>query len=121
MTVRAPLAMLAAVLALASGPALAQGALSDPAALTEKAPATFKARFDTSKGVFVVQVNRDWAPNGADRFYNLVKNGFFDNARFFRVISGFMVQFGINGDPKLSPAWRNAKIPDDAVKQSNKR
>jgi peptidyl-prolyl cis-trans isomerase A (cyclophilin A) len=68
-----------------------------------------------------VQVNRDWAPNGANRFYNLVKNGFFDNTRFFRVISGFMVQFGINGDPKLSPPWRNAKIPDDAVKQSNKR
>ena len=121
MTVRAPLAVLAAVLTLASAPALAQGALSNPATLTEKAPATFKAKFDTSKGAFVVQVNRDWAPNGADRFYNLVKNGFFDNTRFFRVISGFMVQFGINGDPKLSPAWRNAKIPDDAVKQSNKR
>jgi peptidyl-prolyl cis-trans isomerase A (cyclophilin A) len=110
MTVRAPLAALAAVLTLAAAPALAQGALSNPAALTEKAPATFKAKFDTSKGAFVV-----------DRFYNLVKNGFFDNTRFFRVISGFMVQFGINGDPKLSPAWRNAKIPDDAVKQSNKR
>jgi peptidyl-prolyl cis-trans isomerase A (cyclophilin A) len=121
MTLRAPLAALAAILTLASAPALAQGALSNPAALTEKAPATFKAKFDTSKGVFVVQVNRDWAPNGADRFYNLVKNGFFDNTRFFRVISGFMVQFGINGDPKLSPGWRNAKIPDDAVKQSNKR
>jgi peptidyl-prolyl cis-trans isomerase A (cyclophilin A) len=121
MIVRAPLAVLAAVLTLASVPALAQGALSNPAALTEKAPATFKAKFDTSKGAFVVQVNRDWAPNGVDRFYNLVKNGFFDNARFFRVVSGFMVQFGINGDPKLSPAWRNAKIPDDTVKQSNKR
>ena len=60
-------------------------------------------------------------PNGADRFYNLVKNGFFDNTRFFRVIEGFMVQFGINGDPKLSPAWRSARIPDDTVKQSNKR
>src|SRR5436309_1545871 len=122
MTVRAPLAAFAAAFTLAAAaPALGQGALSNPAALTEKAPATFKAKFDTSKGVFVVQVNRDWAPNGADRFYNLVKNGFFDNARFFRVISGFMVQFGINGDPTLSPAWRNAKIPDDAVKQSNKR
>jgi peptidyl-prolyl cis-trans isomerase A (cyclophilin A) len=121
MTRRAPLAALAAILSLASAPVLAQGALSNPAALTEKAPATFKAKFDTSKGAFVVQVNRDWAPNGADRFYNLVKNGFFDDTRFFRVISGFMVQFGINGDPKLSPAWRNAKIPDDAVKQSNKR
>jgi peptidyl-prolyl cis-trans isomerase A (cyclophilin A) len=121
MKVSAPLAALAAALTLTAAPALAQDALSNPAALTEKAPATFKAKFDTSKGVFVVQVNRDWAPNGADRFYNLVKNGFFDNTRFFRVISGFMVQFGINGDPKLSPPWRNAKIPDDAVKQSNKR
>ena len=102
-------------------PALAQGKLADPAALTEKAPASYKVKFDTSKGVFVLQVNRDWAPNGADRFYNLVKNGFYDDNRFFRVISGFMVQFGINGDPKLSPGWRNAKIPDDAVKQSNKR
>ena len=102
-------------------PALAQGKLADPAALTEKAPASYKVKFDTSKGVFVIQVNRDWAPNGADRFYNLVKNGFYDDTRFFRVISGFMVQFGINGDPKLSPAWRAARIPDDAVKQSNKR
>jgi len=109
-----------AVLAL-SGPALAQGKLADPAALTEKAPASYKVKFDTSKGVFVLQINRDWAPNGADRFYNLVKNGYYDNVRFFRVISGFMVQFGINGDPKLNPVWRQARIQDDTVKQSNKR
>ena len=102
-------------------PALAQSALSNPAALTEKAPATFKGKFDTSKGPVVIQVNRDWASNGVDRFYNLVKNGFYDDTRFFRVISGFMVQFGIHGDPKLSPGWRTARIPDDAVKQSNKR
>src|SRR5476651_2164369 len=95
--------------------------LKTPAALTEQAPATYKAAFETSAGKFVITVHRAWAPNGADRFYNLVKNGFFDNTRFFRVISGFMVQFGINGDPKLSPAWRNAKIQYDAVKQSNKR
>ena len=95
--------------------------LANPAALTEKAPATYKARFDTSKGVFVVEVNRDWAPNGADRFYNLVKNGFYDDVRFFRVISGFMVQFGINGDPGVSAKWRTATIKDDPVKQSNKR
>ena len=112
----------AALAVLAVVPASAQtAALSNPASLTEKAPATYKVKFDTSKGVFVLLVNRDWAPNGADRFYNLVKNGFFNDTRFFRVISGFMVQFGINGDPKLSPGWRNAKIPDDAVKQSNKR
>jgi peptidyl-prolyl cis-trans isomerase A (cyclophilin A) len=93
--------------------------LSNPAALNEKAPAVYKAKFDTSKGVFVVEVHRDWAPNGADRFYNLVKNGFYNDARFFRVISGFMVQFGISGDPKISAVWREANIKDDPVKESN--
>ena len=86
-----------------------------------KAPAVYKAKFDTSKGAFVVEVHRDWAPNGADRFYNLVKNGFYDNARFFRVIDGFMVQFGINGDPGIASVWRDANIKDDPVKQSNRR
>ena len=95
--------------------------LANPAALNEPAPATYNVQFDTSKGAFVVEVHRDWAPNGADRFYNLVKNGFFDSARFFRVISGFMVQFGINGDPKLSAVWREARIKDDPVKKSNAR
>jgi peptidyl-prolyl cis-trans isomerase A (cyclophilin A) len=109
-----------ALLALAV-PASAQGNLATPASLNEKAPATYKAKFDTSKGVFVIEVTRDWAPNGADRFYNLVKNGFYDNVRFFRVISGFMVQFGINGDPALSAKWREARIQDDKVVQSNKR
>ena len=107
-------------LLLAASPSFGQG-LANPAALTEKAPATYKVRFDTSKGPFVVQVNRDWAPNGADRFYNLVKNGFYDDARFFRVINGFMVQFGINKDPRISAPWRAAQIKDDPVKQSNKR
>ena len=102
-------------------PALSQGKLANPAALNEKAPATYKAKFETSKGAFVVQVNRDWAPNGADRFYNLVKNGYFDDARFFRVVTGFMVQFGINGDPGVNAQWRNARIKDDPVRQSNKR
>ncbi len=113
-------------LALAFGVLAAQGAaragsLSDPASLTETAPAVYKAKFDTSKGAFVVEVHRDWALNGADRFYNLVKNGFYNNARFFRVIEGFMVQFGINGDPKISAVWQDANIPDDPVKQSNER
>jgi peptidyl-prolyl cis-trans isomerase A (cyclophilin A) len=97
------------------------GNLSDPAALNAEAPAVYQAKFDTSKGPFVIEVHRDWAPQGADRFYNLVKNGFFDNARFFRVIEGFMVQFGINGDPKIAAAWRDADIKDDPVKHSNER
>jgi peptidyl-prolyl cis-trans isomerase A (cyclophilin A) len=96
-------------------------ALKNPGALKEKAPETYKVDFDTSKGKFVVEVTRAWAPNGADRFYNLVKNGFYNDTRFFRVISGFMVQFGIHGDPAISGAWRMARIPDDPVKESNKR
>jgi peptidyl-prolyl cis-trans isomerase A (cyclophilin A) len=123
MTIRPSSVTLAAVLALglAATPLIAQGNLGNPAALTEQAPATYKARFDTSKGVFVIDVRREWAPVGADRFYNLVKNGFYDENRFFRVISGFMVQFGINGNPQVSAPWRNAQIKDDPVKQSNKR
>ena len=81
----------------------------------------YQAKFDTSKGAFVIEVHRDWAPNGADRFYNLVKNGFYNDVRFFRVLEGFMAQFGINGDPSLSAVWRNANIKDDPVKQSNTR
>lgn len=101
-------------------PALGQS-LTNPAALTAQAPTSYKVKFDTSKGDFVVEVHRDWAPLGADRFYNLVKNGFFNDARFFRVISGFMVQFGISADPKVAAAWRDASIADDPVKQSNTR
>jgi peptidyl-prolyl cis-trans isomerase A (cyclophilin A) len=97
------------------------GNLSDPSLLNEKAPPVFKAKFETSKGPFVVEVHRDWAPNGADRFYNLVKNGFYDADRFFRVVEGFMVQFGINGNPNIARAWRDANIKDDPVKQSNTR
>jgi peptidyl-prolyl cis-trans isomerase A (cyclophilin A) len=111
----------AMLLALLPMPASAQSNLANPAALRETAPATYKARFETSKGAFVVDVTREWAPNGADRFYNLVKNGFYDGVRFFRVLDGFMAQFGINGDPKISAAWREARIPDDPVKQSNRR
>jgi len=97
------------------------GDLSNPPSLNEKAPAVYKVKFDTSKGSFVIEVHRDWAPNGADRFYNLVKNGFYNDARFFRVISDFMVQFGINGNPKVSQVWQDANIPDDQPKQSNTR
>jgi peptidyl-prolyl cis-trans isomerase A (cyclophilin A) len=95
--------------------------LMNPAALNEKAPEVFQAKFETSKGTFVVEVTRAWAPQGADRFYNLVKNGYYDDCRFFRVIAGFMAQFGINGDPKLNMVWSKAQIKDDPVKQSNKR
>ena len=120
------LVVLAAGVALAAacmvaGQATTNAALKNPAALKEMAPGQFKVDFDTSAGMVEVEVHRDWAPNGADRFYNLVKNGFFDNARFFRVISGFMVQFGINGDPAVNAVWREARIPRDPVKEGNKR
>ena len=85
------------------------------------APAEFTVRFSTSAGEFVVAVHRDWAPNGADRLYNLVSNGFYDGVRFFRVLEGFMAQFGINGEPRVAAAWRGARIPDDPVVQSNTR
>jgi peptidyl-prolyl cis-trans isomerase A (cyclophilin A) len=101
-------------------PAYSQN-LGNPAALKEQAPPVYKVEFDTSKGPFVIEVHRDWAPNGADRFYNLVKNGFYDNVRFFRVVEGFMAQFGISGDPKVSSIWREARIKDDPVRISNKR
>lgn len=87
----------------------------------EKAPAEFRVKFATSQGDFTVLVERAWAPIGADRFHGLVKNGFYDDVRFFRVVSGFMAQFGINGSPKVSAAWRDAKIPDDPVVKSNLR
>ena len=115
------LALLPAALLPVAGPALAQSPLTNPAALNAQAPATYKAKFDTSKGSFVILVHRAWARRGAERFYNLVKNGFYDNVRFFRVLSGFMAQFGINGDPKVMEAWRSAQISDDPVKQSNTR
>jgi peptidyl-prolyl cis-trans isomerase A (cyclophilin A) len=111
----------AAASALVAMPATAQPPLANPASLREQAPATYKVKFDTSKGPFVVEVTRAWAPRGADRFYNLVKNGFYDNVRFFRVISGFMVQFGIHGDPGVMANWRTAQIQDDPVTQSNTR
>ncbi len=85
------------------------------------APEIFQTRFETSKGTFVVESHRAWSPNGVDRFYNLVQNGFFDDVRFFRVIEGFMAQFGINGDPQIQSAWRDANISDDPVVMGNTR
>jgi len=95
--------------------------LTRPAAFNERAPATYKATFETSKGVFVVEVHRAWAPLGADRFFNLVKNGFYDDCRFFRVVDSVLVQTGIHGDPKVQAAWAAATIPDDPRKESNRR
>ncbi len=95
--------------------------LLNPASLKLQAPAVFHARFTTTKGDFVVEVTRAWSPRGADRFYNLVKYHYFDNAAFFRVLSGFVVQFGISARPDVSRVWENAKITDDPVTQSNTR
>jgi len=101
--------------------AYAQTALKNPSALKERAPALYKVKFDTTAGVFEVEVHTDWAPIGADRFYNLVKNGYYDGCRFFRVVPGFMVQFGINGDPAIQRNWVEANIQDETVKQGNTR
>jgi peptidyl-prolyl cis-trans isomerase A (cyclophilin A) len=123
-----PLAMVALFFAIGTGFAADQGGaksntenLMNPALLKETAPAKFQVKFETSKGEFIVEVTRAWAPNGADRFYNLVKNGYYNDCRFFRVVENFMVQFGINGDPKLNGVWKSARINDDPVKQINAR
>jgi len=84
-----------------------------------QAPASYRVVFTTNKGPFTVEVHRDWAPLGADRFYELVKDGFYDGNRFFRVVPGFVVQWGINGDPAVQAKWRDKTIPDDPVKESN--
>jgi peptidyl-prolyl cis-trans isomerase A (cyclophilin A) len=95
--------------------------LKDPSQLTETAPAIYRARFDTSKGPFVIQVHSEWAPIAADRFYNLVKNGFYDGTRFFRVLDGFMAQFGLNGNPEIQRPWQNAALADEPAMQRNIR
>lgn len=95
--------------------------LTTPSKLAAKAPETFRARFETTKGTFVIEVHREWSPNGADRFFNLVKNGYFDGVKFFRVVPGFVVQWGIHGDPSIATTWLKATIPDDPVKESNLR
>jgi len=98
----------------------AEKALTNPDALGETAPESYKVKFETTSGDFTIEVTRGWAPNGADRFYNLVKNGFYEETRFFRVLPGFVAQWGISGDPEVAEAWRGANIPDDPVKESNK-
>ena len=99
----------------------ANRALYFPAQLTETAPETFRARFETTTGDFVVAVTRAQAPNGADRLYNLVANGYYDGVRFYRVIEGFMAQFGMHGEPQVQVRWSNAPIRDDPVAASNVR
>jgi peptidyl-prolyl cis-trans isomerase A (cyclophilin A) len=96
-------------------------ALLHPALLKDKAPETYQVKFETSKGDFTVSVTREWAPLGADRFYNLAKHHFFDNESFFRVLTGFIAQFGISAYPALNPVWEKATIKDDPVTQSNKK
>src|SRR5437868_14962598 len=92
-----------------SGP---PAALFHPAKLSAEAPQTFSAAFDTTKGMFEIEVHRSWAPEGADRFYNLVKNHFYDGVAFFRVVPGFVVQFGISPFPAVSATWKRATIQD---------
>jgi peptidyl-prolyl cis-trans isomerase A (cyclophilin A) len=118
------LAAASVVLAATSALAFPQSthpAMTDPSKATEKAPDTFRAKFETTKGDFAVECTRSWAPNGVDRFYNLVKIGFFDDIAFFRVAKGFVVQWGIHGDPKVSSAWQSANLPPDPPTQSNTR
>ena len=93
----------------------------DMAELGQAAPERFQVKFETSKGNFIVEVNRGWSPYGADRLYYLVKNGFYDNVRFFRVIDGFMAQFGYHGEPQVTAVWSEMSFPDDPVKESNLR
>lgn len=99
----------------------ARPSLLNPASLRAKAPELFKVQFTTTKGDIIAEVHRDWAPLGADRFYNLVKNGFFNNAAFFRVVPNFVVQFGLNPSPAVNKVWEHATIKDDPVMGSNSR
>src|SRR5262245_49405062 len=114
-----PLALAAA--ALAAQTRRPQADLLKPETVDLLAPPVFRARIENTRDTFVIEVHRDWAPHGADRFYSLVRAGFYDTCRFFRVLPYFLVQFGINGNPKIQAAWRSATIPDDPVKETNKR
>src|SRR5437867_11361242 len=110
----------------AKSPASAATAIPDfhkPAdpGFSAQAPDSFRARFSSTKGDFLIEVHRAWAPRGADRFYNLVRSGFYDGVRFFRVMPGFMAQFGIHGDTTVTAAWREQRIPDDPVRRTNVR
>ncbi len=114
---------------LAGGVLAAQSPTSSPSVLrdpgvpfwSERAPEVFRARFETTRGSFVIEAQRAWAPRGVDRFYNLVRSGFFDDSRFYRVVPNWIAQFGIPGDPGVAAIWRSRTFPDDSVKQSNLR
>jgi peptidyl-prolyl cis-trans isomerase A (cyclophilin A) len=112
--------VLVSLAALLAGCSNSERAHAEKAPTNETAPATYRVNFDTSRGPFVIEVVRENAPLGADRFYNLVKSKFYDGARFFRVVPGFVVQFGIAADPKTTKDW-DIKIPDDPVKDTNGR
>ena len=111
----------AAILAASCKKSDAPLANPTPGMTAERAPDTVRVRFETSKGPFVVEAYRAWAPNGVDRFYQLAKSGYFDGDRFFRVMSGFMAQFGVNGDPAVNDAWKERTIADDPVAHTNER
>jgi peptidyl-prolyl cis-trans isomerase A (cyclophilin A) len=89
--------------------------------MAREAPAMYRVRIDTSKGPILVEARREWAPHGADRFYNLVRSGYYDDTRFFRVVKHQWAQFGISGDPKIAALWRDRTIPDDAPGRPNRR
>jgi peptidyl-prolyl cis-trans isomerase A (cyclophilin A) len=120
---RRALAALAPVLCLflygcsASGPSEQKPAAKTP----EPPPEVYRVVFETSKGPFTVEVTRNWAPRGADHFYDLVQTGFYDGARFYRVVRNYVAQFGIGADDRLNRLWSSTAIPDDPVKQSNRK
>jgi len=110
---------MAPVSAAEEGAAAPNPALLDPSLAKERAPDTYKVKMETTAGDFVIEVHRDWAPHGADRFYNLVTIGYFNDIAFFRVIKGFMAQAGMHADPAVSNVWLKSRIPADPVKKSN--
>jgi len=111
--------LISAVVWVAAALPVFAGDLKDPSTLNETAPDVYRARFETTRGTFVIEVHRANAPLGADRFYNLVKIGYFTDVAFFRVLEGFMAQAGFHGNPAVSKVWLNSLIKDDPVKQSN--
>lgn len=136
-SVRAALSLLLPALLLACGadgggsgddaaeedPAASGDPLLHPASAeaSRRAPDVYRVEFVTSEGPFTVEVRREWAPRGADRLYNLVRLGFFEGSRFFRVLDGFVAQFGLSGRPAVDSAWRAHPIPDDSVRTTNER